>query len=109
MVKMVMAGGDEAFKERVRLVGFALELGMKLTGDKEGVVFEFNHFNEFSIRGKAAQDEAGLFKTLAVGVVEFVAMPVAFVDEKCAVEMAGQGAHDQLTWLRAEAHGPAFF
>jgi hypothetical protein len=36
---VVVGGGDKAFKERVRFVGFALEFGMELAGDKEGMVF----------------------------------------------------------------------
>ena len=38
MVAVVVGGGDEAFEEGMGFVGFALEFGMELAGDEEGVV-----------------------------------------------------------------------
>ena len=52
--------------------------------------------------------EARLLKLFPVGVVEFVTMPMPFVDAECAVKLAGFRAHRQLAWLRAQPHGAAF-
>src|SRR5712691_10433412 len=109
MVDVVVAGSDEAFEQRVRLVRLALEFRVELAGDKERMIFQLDYFDQLSIRGKPAEDEPGLFKALAVGVVELVAMAVALVDEEGTIEMIGQGAHDQLTRLGAQSHGAALF
>ena len=106
---VVVGGGDEAFEEGVRFVGFALEFGVELAGDEEGVIFEFDDFDEFAVGRCATKNEAGLFEFGAIGVVEFVAVTMAFVDEKCAVEMRAQGVHGELAGLRTQAHGAAFF
>ena len=105
----LMGCGDEAFEERMRFVGFAVEFGMKLAGDKEWVLWQFDDLDEFAVRCVAAESEVGFFEFLAISVIEFVAVAMAFVDNKCAIQAGGFGADDELTWLRAEAHGAAFF
>ena len=84
-----VTSGDKASEEWVRRVGLAQEFGVELAGDKEWMVFEFDHFNEFAIRARAAEKEAGFFEMGAVFVVEFVAMTMAFVDDEGAVELRG--------------------
>ena len=104
-----MRGGDEAFEERVGLMRFAVEFGMKLAGDKEGMLGQFDDLNQLAVRSKAAESKAGFLELVAIRVVELVAMAVAFVDDKGAIEPRGFCAHDQLARLGAEAHGAAFF
>ena len=59
---------------------------------------------------QAAEDEETVFRKLvAVFVVEFVAMAMAFVDDEGAVNLRRFGADDELAGLRAEAHRAAFF
>src|SRR5256885_11296668 len=96
-----VGGGDEAFEERVWLVGFAVEFGMELAGDEEGVFRYFDDFDEFAIGRVATEGEAGFFELVAVGVVEFVAMAVAFVHDESAVKASGFSADDKLARLRA--------
>src|SRR6185436_17795740 len=108
MVNVVVAGGDETFEQRVRLVWFALEFRVELAGDEKRMIFQLDYFHQLSIRGKPAEDEPGLFEALTIGVVELVAMPMAFVNKKCTVEMVGQRAHNQLARLRAQSHRAAF-
>src|SRR4051794_2290747 len=105
MVDVVVAGGDKPFEERVRLVGLALEFRVELAGNKKRMVFQLDYFDQLSIRGKAAEDEPGLFEALTIGVVELVAMSMALVNQECAVKMICQGAHHQLTRLRTQPHG----
>ena len=104
----LVGGGDEAFEEGVGLVGFAVEFRMELAGDEEGVFWNFDNFDEFAIGRIAAEAEAGFFELVAVGVVEFVAMTVAFVYDESAIKTRGFGPHDKLARLRAEAHRAAF-
>jgi hypothetical protein len=49
MMDVAVAGGDEAAEERVGPVGLALELGMKLAGDKERVIFDLDHLHQLPI------------------------------------------------------------
>ncbi len=43
------AGGDEAFEERVGGGGLGLELGVKLAGEEERVVFQLDEFDELAV------------------------------------------------------------
>src|ERR1044071_6099990 len=95
VMDMGVGGADEPFEQGMGLVGFAAELGMKLAGDEERVVGNFNHLHQFAVGRSAAEDEVGLLELVAVGVIEFVAVAVPFVDDEGAVEFGGEGAHDQ--------------
>src|SRR5689334_6813951 len=107
VVNLVVRRGDEALEERMGLVRLALEFGMKLAGNEEGVVLQLDDLDELAVGRQAAEDEAGLLEALLVGVIEFVTVPVAFVDHECAVEMRRHGIHGELAGLGAEAHGAA--
>src|SRR5688500_8975614 len=92
----------------MRRVRLAEELGMELACDNERVIFEFNNLDQFAIGRRAAEDETGFFVLSAVGVVEFIAVPVALVDQEGAVKVGGFGADGQLARLGPEAHSAAF-
>ena len=100
---------DEALEHWVGLMRFAVEFGMELAGDEEGVFGYFDDFDQFAIGSITAEAEASLLELFAVGVIEFVAMAVAFVHDESAVEASGFCADDELAGLRAEAHGAALF
>ncbi len=55
----------------------------------------------------AAEDKAGLFKGVAIVIVEFVAVAVPLVDDKGAVKPVGLAADDQLAGLAAQPHRAA--
>src|SRR5579859_1652658 len=86
LVDVRVGGGDEAFEQRMRLVRFAQKFRVELSGDEEWMVRQFDDFHELTVRRQAAEDETRLLKFVAVGVVEFVAMPVAFVDDERTVK-----------------------
>src|SRR5258708_2869899 len=100
----LMRGGDKAFEKWMRLVGFAVKFGMELAGDEEGVLCQFDNLDQFAIGRVAAETKVGFFELFAVGVVEFVAVPMAFVHDKGAVEAGGFGPNDELAGLSAQAH-----
>ena len=104
-----MCGGDEAFEKRVRLMWFTVEFGMELARDEEGVFWNFDDLDQFAVGRVAAEIEPGFFEFFTVGIVEFVTVTMAFVHDERAVQTGGFGADDELTGLRAEAHGAAFF
>ena len=89
MMNVVVTRRDKATEERMRRVGFAEEFGMILAGHKKRMIFQFDYFNQFSIRGRAAKNKAGLLEWGAIGIIEFVAMPMAFVDDEGAIELRG--------------------
>lgn len=74
---MLERGADEAAEERVGFIGFALEFGMILASEKEGMAFEFDELGQGSIGRGAADKKAFVFHLLAVVHVELVAMPMS--------------------------------
>ena len=103
-----MSRGDKPLEEWMRLVRFAVEFGMELTGDEEGMFCQFDYFDQFTVWRVTAETKAGFFKLFAVGVVEFVPMTMTFVYDKCPIETGGSGADRELAGLRAQAHCAAF-
>jgi len=104
---MGMGSGDEAFEEGMWLVRFAVEFGVKLAGDKEGMVGQFDDFYQSTIRSKAAEDELRLLETVAVSIIELVTVAMTFFDNERAVEPGRFSPHHELTGLGPESHGPA--
>ena len=78
----LVRGGDETFEQRMRLVRLALEFRMKLARDKKWMVFQFDDLDEFAVGRIAAENKSGFLEFFAVGVVEFVAMAMAFVNDE---------------------------
>src|SRR5437762_12246885 len=91
----------------MRLMRFAVKLRMKLAGDEERVFGQLDNFNQFAIRGETAKNEIFLLKTLAIRVIELVAMAVALVNHKRTIEPSRFAADDQLAGLCAKTHGAA--
>src|SRR5664280_1098057 len=85
LVKPRVGCGDEPFEQRMRLVGFAVEFGMKLAGDVEGVVGKLDDLDQLAIRREPAQDESRFVELFPIDIVELVSMPVAFLDNESAV------------------------
>src|SRR5947208_9540088 len=96
LVNVRVGGADEAFEQRMRLVRFAAEFGMKLAGDEEGVVLQFDHLDQLAVGRSAAEDEVRFLELVAISIVELVTVPVPFVDDERAVEFGRQRAHHQL-------------
>src|SRR5258708_3865876 len=105
---MVVARSDEALEKRVRPVGFALEFRMELAGDEKWMVFQFDDLHQLPVGRKAAKDEPGLLESLAVDVVEFVAVAMPLVHEESPIKVTGQRAQHQLARLGTQPHGAAF-
>src|SRR5438309_10209679 len=93
VVNVRVGGADETPEQRMRLVRFAAKFGVKLAGDEERVIRQFNYLDQFAVRRRAAEDEVGLLEFVAVGVVEFVTVTMPFVDHKRDVQFGRHRAH----------------
>jgi hypothetical protein len=109
LVNASVARSDEATEKRVGSVGLAEEFRMKLTSHEERVVFEFDDLDQFGVCGRAAEDHTCFFKLRAVGVVEFVAVTVALVNQEGAIKVCRFCSDRELARLRAKPHRAAFF
>lgn len=82
LLGVLVRGGDETLEQRMRLVRLAQKLRVKLARDEKRMVLEFNDFDQLAVGRQAAEHEPGLLEFFTVGVVEFVAVTVAFVDHE---------------------------
>ena len=92
-----LAGGPhERREQRVRAVGTALELGVRLRADEERVVGQLDELHQPVVGRQARAHQPGLFELGAVLVVHLVAVAVPLVDDLFAVgllhDRAGQRA-----------------
>src|SRR5450432_4211834 len=105
---VLVRGGDEALEQRVRLVWLAQKFRMELARNEERMIRQFDDFHKLAVRRKTAENEPGLLEFFAIGVVEFVAVTVTFIDDERTVKQSGPGADRRLAGLCAEPHGTAF-
>src|ERR1035437_776852 len=84
-------GGDEACEQRVRLVRLAAELGMELAPNEERVLGQLDDLHQLPVGCLPAEDEIRLQETLAIGIVEFVAMAVTLLNHECPIKLRGFG------------------
>ena len=85
---MLLSGGiNESLKQRMGPVGAGFQFRMCLGGDKEGVVFQLDHLYDASVRGEAGQSHAAVSEDLAVIIIDFIAVAVAFIDSFGLVQL----------------------
>ena len=77
----------------------ALELGVELDSQEEGVGGEFEDFDQASVGAQSGESHSVGFVLFSVEVVEFVAMPMAFANRIGLVSEAGDRIGDQLAGL----------
>jgi len=78
MVLMPLGGLDEACKERVRPIWPRQKLGVELAANHEWMIAELCDFYELPIRRETGINHPMFSQNLSVGIVELVAMPMAF-------------------------------
>lgn len=81
-MNMLVHRRDKALEQRMRLMRFALELRMKLARDEKGMFGDFDDFHQLAVRRNAAEDKTRLFKFFAVCIIEFVPVPMTFMDDE---------------------------
>lgn len=63
------------------------EFGVKLRGDEERVIGEFDDLDEAVVRGNSANPKTSIDEFAAIGIVELVAVTVALVDQGFTVKL----------------------
>src|SRR5207302_9911968 len=76
---------DQRPEQRVGSIRPALELRMGLGPDPERVTGQLDELHQPVIRGRSRTHQAGVLQPVPVPGVDFVAVPVAFVDQLVAV------------------------
>ena len=77
---------------------------MELAAQEPRVIGDFNDFHQRAIGGLAAENHAHIRKAFAVGIVEFVAVAVAFVDTGRFVGFESVRPFRNGAGIRTEAH-----
>ncbi len=80
---------------------------MRLAGDKPRMIRQLDHFDQQVIHRFCRNNQTGFFKLIAIAIIEFVTMAMAFGDDIFSVHRACFGAGFQTTFLQAKAHGAA--
>ena len=81
----------------MRSVGFGLKFGVELTGDEPGMVFEFNDLNQSFGGINSGEDHPLFFEHLAILVIEFITVAVAFGYIFFFIGLKTEGILDELT------------
>ena len=76
---------DKLAKQRVRLAGAALELGVGLGGYEPGVFGQLDHLDQAAVGREARHDEARFLQPAAIGVAHLVAVAMPLVYELGAI------------------------
>src|SRR5664279_3168938 len=95
------AGPDECREERMRVQGPALELGVELAAQEEGVVLQFHDLHEDAVGAHAREYQALVLQGLLVLVVELVAMSMPLADLGGAVGFGGLAVRCEATGIGA--------
>ncbi len=107
LATLLDSGFEEGKEEGVRSEGAGLELGMKLSSKEERVVREFKNFHQILVGIDAGEDEAGGGKLVAIVIIEFVAVAVAFGDSVGFVGAVGESVFSEGAGVAAQTHRSA--
>jgi hypothetical protein len=106
-VLVPVGGGDEGGEQRVRPGRLRFELGMELHGDVPRVAGQLRDLDELAVGRSPGDAQPVLGERALVQTVELVAVAMALVDQRGAVDALRQRARRQLAGVRAEAHRAA--
>ena len=100
--------GHEAAEDHLGLERAALEFRVELDAYEEGMVWDFDDLHQVPFGVGTREAHPGRLELLTVGVVEFVPVPMPFVDCIRGVQLVSQGAGFQCAVIGSKAHGAAF-
>ena len=106
-IPVLESRGDESPEKRVSRGWLALEFGVELHRDKEGVTGDLNEFSESTVGRGANEMEARILKLAAVVLIELVAMAVTLVDRGVSVELGCAAVLGKLGLPSAKPHAGA--
>ena len=81
--------------------------GMKLCGQKPGVIFQLDDFDQPPVRREPAQHESFGRQLLTVGVIELKAMPMSFTHFVDAIHFVRERPLSQAAEVAPQPHGAA--
>ena len=93
-------------KERTRAVRAAFEFRVKLYADHPRVIGRFAYLNQIAFGIYARYDETRFYKSVAVCVVEFVAVAVALPNRFGAVRFFGERTRLYFAFVFSEPQRP---
>ena len=91
----------------MRTVGTALEFRVELAGHEPGVIRDLYHLYNVVIRRSAGEDHAPIQQVRAIIIVHLIAVAVALIDHRGAVQAIGLGLRIQGAGVLTQAHGAA--
>ena len=80
---------------------------MELHRDVPRMSGQFDHLHEFSVRRAAGNPQALVGERLLVEAIELVAMTMALVDRRRAVDLLAEGARREHAFILSKAHRAA--
>src|SRR3990172_2105 len=96
-----------AGEQRMTVTRRGGEFRMELHAHEPGVIRPFDDFDQRAVHGCAGNHQALLRQTVAILVVEFVAVAVTLDDGILAVQTAHMRPRHQLAFLATQTHGAA--
>ena len=102
-------GFYEITEQRMWIRWARLELRVKLAPQKPRVPFPvyLDDLNQMPIREDTTEDHPCRCQLIDVSIIEFVPMPVSFVDELLAIGLRGVCTRSYPTRIGAQPHGTA--
>ena len=91
----------------MRAVGAAFEFRVELAANEPRMAGQLDDLHKGAIRGSSRKHQTGLLQLLPEGVIEFVAVAVAFADLPSAVQGKGFGALGNQAGIASQPHGAA--
>ena len=80
---------DESQKQRMCSIGLRFELGVKLHGQKPGMVDQLDDFHQAAVRADSRVPHAPFHELLAILGIEFIAVSMPLGDALCVVTLGG--------------------
>src|SRR5262249_60217434 len=103
----VQARLNERLEERMSGGWLRFELGMALHRQEPRMVPQLNYLDQFAIRARAGDDQPIGLELLPILIVELIAVPVPFVNEKTAIGLVSPAAFLERAGVRPQPHRPA--
>jgi len=80
---------------------------MELAGHEEGMVHQFNHFNDPLVPAPSGKNHVASAEKLRIFIIEFITVPVPFENRFLAVNFPRFGSGKQLARMEPQTHGSA--
>ena len=97
----------KAAEERVGGIRFGAKFGMELAGHEPRMAGNLDHLHQIPLGVGSADPQTGFFEGGAMGIVEFVTVPMTFTNLGDSIGLLGKGSRGELAGIVAQSHGGA--